>query len=97
MSARPLTSASLARRLKPRPAVRRAALPLHFEQPLIPPALGVRVFPPAVAGSLLDRPDRSIGVEESTRIRRRHRTKALTASNKMNLGGLGGRPGNRRG
>src|SRR5439155_26607814 len=58
---------------------------LHFEQPLRAPRAGVRVFPPAIAGKILERPDRVIRAEETARVRRAQRVKTLTAAQRREV------------
>jgi V8-like Glu-specific endopeptidase len=80
MPERPLTAAQVTRRLKPRPALKKAQFRLNFELPTSPPEPGVRVFPPAVPGTLAERPDRAIRAQETARLLSAYKTKTLTGS-----------------
>src|ERR1700744_446196 len=66
ISNRPLTHDEVVRQFPERPALRETDLAVSFRQMPIPPKPGVRVFPPPVQGTTLERPDRA-AVSESLR------------------------------
>jgi V8-like Glu-specific endopeptidase len=69
----PLSRQQLAERLKPRPALKRAEFALPYVEPPRSPEPGVRVFAPPVSGTLIERPDRAVRIEENEDLRRRRR------------------------
>jgi hypothetical protein len=63
----PMTAGERAGRNAERRALRATDLQITFAPPIVPPAPGLRVFPPPVTGTLADRPDRTIVREEISR------------------------------
>lgn len=64
---RPLSREDVARRHPARPALRETDLPVTFRPMLAPSKPGIRVFPPPVDGTVLERPDRA-AVSEVLRV-----------------------------
>jgi hypothetical protein len=63
----PMTAGERAERNAERRALSATDLQITFAPPIVPPAPGVRVFPPPVTGTLAERPDRTIVDEEISR------------------------------
>ncbi len=63
----PMTAGERAERNAERRALSATDLQITFAPPIVPPAPGVRVFPPPVTGTLAERPDRTFVREEISR------------------------------
>lgn len=70
---RPLTYEERVERIPARGPLRATTRPITFVAPIVPPAPGVRVFPPAVPGTHMARPDRVLVAEVGVRLEAEYR------------------------